>query len=61
MITIIKHGNKMKRGKCLKCNCEFLYSQKDVQYFYDRVNAYESRLEYTYIHCPECDSIVELD
>ena len=60
-MIITKHGNKMKHGKCLKCNCKFLYSQKDVQYYYDRINAYESELAYTYVYCPECNSIVELD
>ena len=60
-MIISKHGNEMKHGKCLKCNCEFLYSQKDVQYSYDRINAYESESEYTYVHCPECNSIVKLN
>lgn len=60
-MIITKNGNKMKHGKCLKCYCEFLYSQKDIKYEYDRINAYESELEYTYVRCPECDSIVRLD
>ena len=52
----------MKHGKCSNCNCEFLYSQKDdIHYYYDRINAYESELLYTYVNCPECNFIVKLD
>ena len=61
MIIITKHGNEMKPEKCSKCNCEFLYSRKDVKYYYNRIDAYESELEYTYVYCPECNSIVKLD
>lgn len=60
-MIIIKHGDTMKHGKCLKCNCEFLYQHKDVKYYYNRIYAYESELEFTYVNCPECDSIVTVE
>ena len=61
-MIITKHGNKMNHGKCSNCNCEFLYSQKDdIHYYYNRINAYESELLYTYVNCPECNFIVKLD
>lgn len=59
-MIITRHGNEMKQCKCPKCNCEFLYSQKDVQYSYDRINAYESELEYIYVNCPECGVVIKL-
>ena len=60
MITILKEGNTRKHAKCNKCNCEFAYSIEDIQYSYDRINAYESELEYTYVRCPECKNIIKL-
>ena len=60
MITILKEGNTRKHAICNKCNCEFAYSNEDIQYSYDRINAYESELEYTYVRCPECKNIIKL-
>ena len=60
MITILKEGNTRKYVKCNKCNCEFAYLNEDIQYSYDRINAYESELEYTYVRCPECKNIIKL-
>lgn len=60
-MEILKHGNTVINGKCPKCECEFLYQKKDIEYSYDRINAYESELEYTYIICPECGKIIIID
>jgi hypothetical protein len=60
MISILKEGNTRKYAKCNKCNCELSYLKEDIQYSYNRKNAYESELEYTYIKCPECKNIIKL-
>jgi len=60
-MEILKHGNTVINGKCPKCECEFLYQKRDIEYSYDRINAYESKLEYTYIICPECGKIIIID
>ena len=55
-MEIIKHGNTVINGKCPKCECEFLYQKKDIEYSYDI-----SKLKYTYIICPECGKIIIID
>lgn len=60
-MKILRHGDTMMNGKCPKCRCEFLYQKHDIEYSYDRINAYESELEYTYITCPECGRKVIID
>ena len=60
MISILKEGNTRKYAKCNKCNCEFSYLNEDIKYAYNRINAYESELEYKYVCCPECKNIIKL-
>ena len=62
-MEILKHGNTIRHGKCPKCGCEFLYQRHDIAHSYDRINAYESELEYTYITCPEpdCGEMIIID
>jgi len=61
MISILKEGNTRKHAKCDKCNCEFSYLNEDIEYSYNRINAYDSDLEYTYVCCPECKNIIKLN
>ena len=60
MISILKEGNTRKHAKCNKCNCEFSYLNEDIEYSYNRINAYDSELEYKYVCCPECKNIIKL-
>lgn len=60
-MEIIKHGNTIMHGKCPKCECEFLYQKNDIAYSYDRIDAYASELEYTYVTCPECHRTIIID
>jgi uncharacterized protein with PIN domain len=59
-MIVTKNGNTMKYAKCPNCNCEFLYSQKDINISYNRINAYESEFEYEYVCCPECKREIKL-
>lgn len=61
MTQIIHHGNTIKRITCNKCNCVFSYSKHDIEYIYDRHNAYDSDLEYSYVECPECKNTVIIE
>lgn len=46
MITIIKHGNKIKQAKCRNCGCTFIFNECFDLDKYDRLK------------CPECDEFI---
>lgn len=59
-MEIIKHGNTMMHGKCSACGCEFLYNENDIELSETRINAYESRIDYRYVNCPECGKEIKI-
>ena len=60
-MIILKHGNTLLHGKCERCGCEFLYSKREVETEYERINAYESEILYRYVKCPECNAQIKID
>lgn len=60
MKVIITHGDTMLHQECPKCHCEFLYQDDDIKLSETRVNAYESKTDYTYVVCPECGKMIKL-
>ena len=60
-MKVLKHGKTMLQAKCKKCYCEFLYQKSDIKKEETRINAYESEIDYYYIKCPECGSIIEVE
>lgn len=53
MIEVIKHGDTYKSHTCVKCNCEFLYQEIDVD---RRVLAGDPTKKLRYLLCPECSN-----
>jgi len=55
-MEILKHGNVIKKAECLECHCVFTYNKtKDVR------NMYKHSLDYYFVRCPECNTIVKVD
>ena len=58
---ILKNGNTFTKAVCPRCECEFLYQEESVETMWNRITAYESEIEYTYVICPECGKVIKLD
>lgn len=56
-MKIIKHGKNLdKLQVCKLCECEFLYSPKDLETIYEEDDEYG-----VYVRCPECGNYIRLD
>ena len=56
-MKIIKRGQIEHYHKCEYCGCEMIYEYQDV--YWDSTD--NSRLDYYYIHCPNCYEKLWLD
>lgn len=60
-MKIIKHGDTHKNKVCNNCNCEFGYTDNDIQNFYSEgFLGFEGFVNY-YIRCPECGHKIIID
>jgi len=59
-MQIIKSGNTVKTITCLKCQCEFSYTDSDIQESFSFIPFTDIYMPESYLYCPECKTRIDL-
>lgn len=54
-MEVIRHGNKMRVITCTKCNCQFIFSKKEIIKTIDEVPFSTQYYTEEFVYCPECN------